>query len=76
MPTYSIKDKNTGEVTEKFLYLSEFDQFFADNPHLESIITKAPAVVSGVGIFNKMDTDFKSRLKEMKKAHKGSNINI
>ena len=38
MPTYTFKDTNTGEVTEKVLRISELDQFKADNPHLKTQI--------------------------------------
>ena len=39
MPTYEFKDKETGEVEELFMKLSEKDQFLKDNPNLKQQIT-------------------------------------
>lgn len=47
MPTYTFKDTNTGEVFEKFMKISELDEYSESNPHLEKII-HAPNVISGV----------------------------
>ena len=39
MPTYEFKDKETGEIEELFMKLSEKDQFLKDNPNLKQQIT-------------------------------------
>ena len=47
MPTYTFKDTNTGEVFDKFLKISELDEYSESNPHLEKVIS-APNLISGV----------------------------
>lgn len=34
-PVYDVKDKNTGEVTEMFMSISQWEQFKQDNPDKE-----------------------------------------
>jgi predicted nucleic acid-binding Zn ribbon protein len=46
MPTYTYKDNDTGEVIDKFLKISELDDFEKNNPNLTKVIG-APALVSG-----------------------------
>jgi hypothetical protein len=66
MPTYSFRDKNTEEVFDKFMKMSEKDQYLSDNPQFESVITAA-----GVGreLTSKMKPDqgFRDVLREIKK---------
>lgn len=38
MPTYTFKNKNTGEEEEHRMKIAEYDQFKLDNPHLERFI--------------------------------------
>jgi hypothetical protein len=68
MPTYSFRDKNTEDVFDKFMKMSEKDQYLSDNPHLESVLTTA-----GVGreLTSKMKPDqgFRDVLREIKKKH-------
>jgi predicted nucleic acid-binding Zn ribbon protein len=47
MPTYTFKDKNTGEVFDKFMKISELDSYREENPHLENVLY-APELISGV----------------------------
>lgn len=44
MPTYSFRSKETGEITEKILKMSEKDQYIKDNPDLEAVILSAPVM--------------------------------
>jgi hypothetical protein len=66
MPTYSFRDKNTDEVFDKFMKMSEKDQYLSDNPQFESVLTAA-----GVGreLTSKMKPDqgFRDVLREIKK---------
>ena len=64
MPTYEFRNKETGEVVEKFMSMSSKDQFLLDNPHLHQTITSAPAV-SGDHITLKKDTGFKEVLQKI-----------
>lgn len=47
MPTYDFRNKDTGEVFEKFMKIADRDQYLLDNPHLEYIIG-TPTVVDSV----------------------------
>ena len=35
MPTYTFKNKETGEIVEKVMKISEYDTFMSSNPHFE-----------------------------------------
>jgi len=74
MPTYTFRNIDTNEREEHLLKISEYDQFKADNPHLERII-EAPrigdAVLQGV---TKTPDSFNSLLKNIKKRYRGSTI--
>lgn len=37
MPNYDVRNKVTGEVTEKFLSISQMEKFLADNPDFEIV---------------------------------------
>ena len=43
MPTYSFRNKQTGEVIEKFLSFSGREEFLHENPELEQVHLNAPA---------------------------------
>lgn len=64
MPTYEFRNKETGEVIERFMSMSSREQFLLDNPHLEQTMTKAPAV-AGDHIVIKKDTGFKEVLQKI-----------
>ena len=44
MPTYNFRHKETGEVIECFLSMSQHSQFLLDHPEYETIILEAPAL--------------------------------
>ena len=65
MPTYKCRNKETGEVTEEFMKISELDAFREANPHLETVIG-APAICDPVRIgVTKKDTGFKEVLQKI-----------
>lgn len=37
MPLYDIKNKDTGEIEEKFMSISEYEQYKKDNPDHEQV---------------------------------------
>lgn len=39
MPTYSFRDKGTGETFDVFMGVSELDQFMLDHPELEKLLS-------------------------------------
>jgi hypothetical protein len=39
MPTYSFRDKTTGEEFDAFMSVKELDKFLDDNPHLIKLLS-------------------------------------
>lgn len=35
MPIYELRDKNTGEIFEKLMSISAYEQYLKENPHIE-----------------------------------------
>ena len=57
MPTYTFRDKETGEIWEEFLSWSAREELLKD-PTIEPVVT-APAIISGIsGITHKNDSGF------------------
>ena len=57
MPTYTFEDKETGEVFDKLMKISEKEQYLKDNPNLKPVLT-APNFV-GDHIVKRMDGGMK-----------------
>ena len=75
MPIYQYKNEKTGEVSDKFMSISDMEQFEIDNPHMKKMIQPVAfgdAMRMGV---RKTDNEFNSLLKTMKKNNPGSDIN-
>jgi len=76
MPTYEFLNKNTGEVEEHVLKISEYDDFKVNNPHLErAFITPIRCCDPVVAGRLKPAEGFRDLLKNMKKKNIRSNIN-
>ena len=45
MPTYTFKNKETGEIVEKVMKMSEYDNFLSINPQFERYHVSGAAVV-------------------------------
>ena len=39
MPTYDFKNLDTGEITEYMMSVSQMEQFKADNPNMQQVIS-------------------------------------
>lgn len=39
MPTYTFRNKDTNEVFDKFMRISERDQYLQNNPNIEPMLT-------------------------------------
>lgn len=39
MPTYSFRDKQTGECFDQFMSISELDEFLENHPELEKLLS-------------------------------------
>jgi hypothetical protein len=76
MPTYSFRDKTTGEVFDKSMRMAEREGYLDQNPNLESIITGAPAFTGDhISAAKKYDTGFKEVLQRIHEKTPGSQLN-
>ena len=73
MPTYDFLNTETGEVEERFMSLSQREQFLKENPHMQQMIG-ATATVSGVSIVGKVPDGFKEVLAKVSENHKQSSV--
>ena len=73
MPTYSFRNKDTGEIHDEFMRIAAKEQFLLDNPHLHQTITSAPAF-AGDHITIKKDTGFKEVLQRIHSLTPGSQL--
>ena len=73
MPTYVFKDRLTGEQFEKFLSISEKEQFLKDNPDYKSVLT-APNIISGARVGTGKLGGFKEVLQKVGEDHPGSAV--
>lgn len=44
MPTYTLKNTDTGEIFEKVMKISEYDEFLKSNPNVIRYFDSAPSV--------------------------------
>ncbi len=49
MPTYSFRNKETGETFDIFMKMSELDQYMEDHPELEKLLS-APMFNGAEGV--------------------------
>ena len=70
MPMYSFKDNNTGEVFDKVMSWDSRNEYLENNPHLTTIIDKAPGLIGGKSMDSgRLPDGFKDKLREMKKKY-------
>lgn len=48
MPTYEFLNRNTDEIEEYTMRISQYDEFKANNPHLERHIVESPILGDGM----------------------------
>ena len=72
MPTYTFEDKDTGEVFDKLMKISEKEQYLKDNPNLKPVLT-APNFV-GAHIVKRMDGGMEEVFSKIGDAHPNSPI--
>jgi hypothetical protein len=76
MANYTFLNKTTNEEFIVSMPISELDDYKANNPHLEQLITSAPRIVDPTRLgIKKPDAGFRDVLKKVKKAHRGSTVN-
>jgi hypothetical protein len=78
MPTYSFKNKETGDIADVKMPMAELDAFKARHPEVEQVIVSStPEIVSGVDGTRKWDTNFRELMTNIKKhAGRKNTINI
>lgn len=75
MPTYSVRDNDTGEMEEVFMTYSSLQEYLKANPSKESVITSAPMIIGGTGMSDiKVDNGFKEVLQKVGESHPNSNL--
>ena len=75
MPSYTFKDKETGETVTKIMSLAERDSYLEENKNLQlCLATPGFADPHRMGRI-KPDDNFRDLLRETKKAHKDSTVN-
>lgn len=73
MPTYTLLNTETDEMSETFCSWSELESFLEEHPTFKSIVLTAPALVSGVaGRSFKTDDGFKENMARISEAHPNS----
>lgn len=75
MPTYNFRDKETGEVSERILRITEREQFLIENPNLEQVHVHAPQVNSNTIGGNPHRKAFKEVLNKIHSKTAGSMLN-
>lgn len=76
MPTYSFRDKETDEVFDVFMSISDVERYIAQHPMHERYYGpgSAPQIVSGVSVRDKRDSGFKEVMSKIADAHPTSEL--
>ena len=75
MPLYRLLNTDTEEVVEELVSWSTLQSILESNPNLK-LLPAAPAIVSGVSGRMRPDEGFRDRLRDIKKSHPGSTIDV
>ena len=76
MPTYSFRNRETGEVFEKFMSISAREVYLQENPNIETMLSGTPMIVDPVRIgVRKVDSGFKEVLQKIHSRTPGSRLN-
>ena len=78
MPTYSFRNNETQEIFDQFFTSSsKKDEFLVENPHLQQIHTSGLPIGDPFRLGRrKPDDAFRDKLKDLKRSHLRSTINI
>lgn len=76
MPTYTFRDKNSGEEWDDIMSISDKEKYLEENPHIEQLIfKKALGICDPVRLsVRKPDHGFNDVLKKVKAAHPLGNV--
>ncbi len=77
MPTYTFRNKETGETFDQFMTIASREQFLKENPNLETIISGASMMMDPVraGV-RKVDNGFKEVLQKIHSRTPGSKLDL
>ena len=76
MPLYEFRNKETGEVIEKFMSVSSREEFLKENPNVEPVISGGNAFIDPVRLgVRKPDQGFKEVLQRIHEKTPGSQLN-
>lgn len=76
MPTYDFKDRATGNVFTQTMRIAEKEIFLSENPNIEQLILRAPAIGDPVRLgVRKVDGGFKEVLQKIHSRAPGSDLN-
>lgn len=76
MPLYEFRDKETGNLFEITLRISEYDEYMKNNPNVERYHAGVPSIGDPIKLgFRKPDDAFRDKLKDIKSKHRRSTIN-
>lgn len=70
MPTYTFRNKDTGETFDQFMTMSSREQYMKDNPSLETVI----GVVATIRDTPKMPGGFREVLQKVHSSMPGSTL--
>jgi len=73
LPTYNFIDTETNEEFEVFMKISEREEFLKENPQVQPIVT-APAIIGGMGTYQKVPDGFKEVLAKVGENHPDSKL--
>jgi hypothetical protein len=75
MPLYDFRNKDTGEVFEKFMSISAKEEYLKDNPNIESMLGMN-ALIDPVRLgVRRADNGFKEVLQRIHEKTPGSTLN-
>ena len=72
MPTYSFRNKDTGEEWDAIMSWQSSVDYLEENPHIERFLSGAPSTVHGTGDRTKTDNGFKEVLSKISDANPNS----
>lgn len=76
MPIYTFRNKNSGDIVELNMSISELDEFTKTpgNEHLEQIITSGTKIVHERGTNLRVPDSFREALSKVKETYTVNNI--
>lgn len=75
MPTYTFRNKETGEVFDKIMRWSQRQEYLDQNPNIEPLIGGAPALGDSVRLgIRRTDDGFKEVLSKISSNNYKSNL--